>query len=291
MLTRLALGLLWLLHLLPRTLRGRVGEGIGLMLMALGAERRNVVRTNLGLCFPQLDKDGRSRLTRRHFMATGRALADTTVAWWSSADRIRRLAQVEGLEYFMRTVDAGPTIILAPHFVGVDILAIRLSLERDAISMYSHQKNAVFDRFLVSRRTRFRPIRLISRQDGIKPVIRGLREGLPFFFLPDMDFGARDAIFVPFFGVAAATVDALPRLAAITGAAVLPATIRQGRRPADACVVRIHPVWQNYPTGDPIADTRRMNAFIEEHSRDCPEQYYWLHKRFKTRPAGEERFY
>ncbi|MGH8631653.1 MAG: lysophospholipid acyltransferase family protein, partial [Burkholderiales bacterium] len=227
MLTRLALALLWLLHFLPRTLLARLGESIGLALMALGTERRNVVRTNLKLCFPQLDEDGRSRLARRHFMAAGRALADTTIAWWSSADRIRRLAPVEGMDYFLQTVDAGPTIILAPHFVGVDILAIRLSLEHDAISMYSHQKNPVFDRFLVSRRTRFRPNRLASRQDGIKPVIRALRDGLPFFFLPDMDFGPRDAVFVPFFGVAAATVDALPRLAAITGAAVVPVTVRQ----------------------------------------------------------------
>jgi len=291
MLTRLALAVLWLLHLLPRPLLARLGEGIGLLLMAFGAERRNVVYTNLALCFPQLDEAERSRLARRHFRAAGRALADATIAWWSPAERIRRLARVEGFEHFHRAVEAGPTIILAPHFVGVDILAIRLSLEHDAISMYSHQKDPVFDRFLVSRRTRFRPIRLASRQDGIKPVVRALRQGLPLFFLPDMDFGARDAVFVPFFGVTAATVDALPRLAAITRATVLPVIVRQGRRPGEAYVVRFFPTWQNYPTGDAIADTRRMNAFIEAHARDCPEQYYWLHKRFKTRPEGEEKFY
>jgi KDO2-lipid IV(A) lauroyltransferase len=259
--------------------------------MAFGAERRDVVYTNLRLCFPQLTANERERLARRHFMAAGRALADATIAWWSSADTLRRLAKVEGFEHLRAALAHGPTIVLAPHFVGVDILAIRLSLEHDAISMYSHQKNPVLDGFLVSRRTRFRPIRLASRQDGIKPVIRALREGLPFFFLPDMDFGPRDAVFVPFFGVPAATVDALPRLAAITGAAVLPVTVTQGRRPGETYVVRFHPVWQNYPTGDLIADTRRMNAFIEEHARACPEQYYWLHKRFKTRPQGGEKFY
>jgi KDO2-lipid IV(A) lauroyltransferase len=291
MLTRFALGILWLMHFLPRPLLARLGEGIGLLLMALGAERRNVVRTNLALCFPRLDEEARTRLALRHFMAAGRALAETTIAWWSTAEQLRALAKVEGLDYFLTTLDSGPTIILAPHFVGVDILAIRLSLEHDASSMYSHQKDPVFDRFLVSRRTRFRPIRLFSRQDGIKPVIRTLREGLPFFFLPDMDFGPRDAVFVPFFGVPAATVSALPRLAEITGAAVLPVTIAQGRRAGEAYVVRVHRVWQDYPSGDPIADTRRMNAFIEEHARDFPEQYYWLHKRFKTRPEGQEKLY
>lgn len=291
MLTRLALGILWLLHFLPRPLLAKLGEGIGLLLMAFGTERRNVVLTNLALCFPQFGEAERSQLARRHFRAAGRALAEATIAWWSSAERIRHLARIEGYEHFGRTVQNGPTIILAPHFVGVDILAIRLSLEHDAISMYSHQKNPVFDRFLVSRRTRFRPIRLASRQDGIKPVVRALREGLPFFFLPDMDFGPRDAVFVPFFGVPAATVDALPRLAAITRAVVLPVTVRQGRRPGEAYVVRFHAPWRDYPTGDAIADTRRMNAFIEEQARDCPEQYYWLHKRFKTRPEGEEKVY
>jgi KDO2-lipid IV(A) lauroyltransferase len=291
MLTRLALAFLWLLHFLPRPQLARIGEGIGLALMFLGRERRNVVRTNLKLCFPELKDEDRARLARSHFMAAGRALADSTIGWWSSAHRICQLARVEGLELFHRTLASGPTIILAPHFVGVDILAIRLSIEHDAISMYSQQKNPVFDRFLISRRTRFRPIRLASRQDGIKPIIRGLREGLPFFFLPDMDFGPRDAMFVSFFGVAAATVDALPRLAAVTGAVVLPVTIRLGRRPGEAYVVRVHPVWRDFPTADRVADTRRMNAFIEEIARDCPEQYYWLHKRFKTRPAGEERFY
>jgi KDO2-lipid IV(A) lauroyltransferase len=135
---------------------------------------------------------------------------------------------------------------------------------------------------------RFRPIRLVSRQDGIKPVIRGLREGLPFFFLPDMDYGARHAVFVPFFKVPAATIDALPRLAAATGAKILPVIVTQLRR---GYIIRFFPVWSDYPGADVLRDTARMNEFIEEHARASPEQYYWLHKRFKTRPPGEKRLY
>jgi Kdo2-lipid IVA lauroyltransferase/acyltransferase len=289
MLTRIGLAILWLIHLLPARARAALGTGIGLMMMRLGRERRQVVDTNLRLCFPELSEPARQQLRRRHFMALGRALADTTVAWWSGADRIRKLAPVEGWEHLDGVGDR-PVIVLAPHFVGVDILGIRLSIERNAITIYGHQKDPVFDRFLASRRTRFRPTRLVSRQDGIKPVIRGLRERLPLFFLPDMDFGPRDALFVPFFGVPAATVTALPRLAALTGAAVVPATITQlpyqeGYR------VRLHPAWENYPGGDLAADTRRMNAFVESCAREIPEQYYWVHKRFKSRPPGEDRLY
>lgn len=290
MLTRLVLGLLWLLHFLPPRALARVGQGLGLVLMALGRERRNVVNTNLRLCFPDLDDRARAALARAHFKAVGRALADTTVAWWSSAERVRELATIEGWEHFERANRASAVIVLAPHFVGVDILAIRLSIEHDAMSMYSHQKNPVFDRFLVSRRTRFRPIRLASRQDGIKPVIRGLKARLPLFFLPDMDFGPRDAIFVPFFGVPTATIDAVPRLCALGKALVVPVVIRQNA-PGGGYSVQFFPAWTDYPGGDLRADTARMNAFIEERVRDMPEQYYWLHKRFKTRPQGQERFY
>jgi len=290
MLTRAALALMWLLHFLPPIMLARTGELIGLLFMGLSWERRKVVRTNLQLCFPDQSKTQRSRLVRSHFRAFGRALTETTVAWWSNADQVRALATIEGKEFFDNANRAGPVIVLAPHFVGVEILAIRLSIEENAQSMYSHQKDPVFDRFLVSRRTRFRDIRLASRQDGIKQVVRGLKARLPLFFLPDMDFGPRDAIFVPFFGVLAATIDAVPRLAALTGAAVVPVLIEQ--KPAgQGYQIRFLPQWENYPTRDYRADTLRMNQFIEDCVKAAPEQYYWVHKRFKTRPPGEARIY
>lgn len=290
MLTRTALALMWLLHFLPLTLLARTGELLGLLMMGLARERRNVVRINLELCFPNLSKTRRRRLGRAHFRAFGRALAETSIAWWSGVERVRALATVEGKQHFDEANRAGPVIVLAPHFVGVEILAIRLSIEENAQSMYSHQKNAVFDRFLVSRRTRFRPIRLASRQDGIKPVVRGLKARLPLFFLPDMDFGPRDAMFIPFFGVPAATIDAVPRLAALTGAAVVPVLIEQ-KRAGRGNRIRFLPAWKNYPSRDFPADTLRMNQFIEDCVKAAPEQYYWVHKRFKTRPPGAKRIY
>ena len=119
-------------------------------------------------------------------------------------------------------------------------------------------------------------------------MVRALKNGLPFYYLPDQDFGAKDALFVPFFGIPAATVTALPRIAKLARAAVVPCVTRQTR---DGYVLRFYPAWENYPSGDLADDTRRMNAFIEDRVREMPEQYFWLHKRFKTRPAGEARYY
>ena len=157
-------------------------------------------------------------------------------------------------------------------------------------SVYSQQKDPTFDRVLLHGRTRFVKPVLFSRQEGIRPVIKALREGLPFYYLPDMDFGERDSIFVPFFGVPAATITGLARMAQLARAVVLPAVTTQ--LPGSAgYVLRFYPAWENYPSGDLAADPRRMTAFIEERVREMPEQYYWLHKRFKTRPPGEARFY
>jgi KDO2-lipid IV(A) lauroyltransferase len=131
---------------------------------------------------------------------------------------------------------------------------------------------------------------LFSRQQGIRPLVKAMRRGLPFYYLPDMDFGSRDSIFVPFFDVPAATITGLSRIAHLAGAVVVPAVTRQLAGDA-GYELRFYPAWENFPSENVEADTRRMNAFIEERVREMPEQYYWLHKRFKTRPPGEAKFY
>jgi KDO2-lipid IV(A) lauroyltransferase len=131
---------------------------------------------------------------------------------------------------------------------------------------------------------------MVSRQEGLKPVIKAMKQGLPFYYLPDMDFGARDAEFVPFFGVRAATVTALPRLARLTGAIVIPVITRQ-LPGGQGYVTHLYPAWENFPSSDGYTDTLRMNQFIEARAKEMPEQYFWLHKRFKTRPPGERSFY
>jgi KDO2-lipid IV(A) lauroyltransferase len=287
--TRFAIGLAWLLARLAPAPRRQVCEAIGTAFGWLARERRRVVRVNLRLCFPSLPDAAREELLRRHFRALGRGLALACTAWFGSADEIRAAVRVAGIAN-LGTEPGRPRILFAPHFVSLDTAAIRLSLDHDAVAMYSTQKSAFFDRFLIARRTRFRAIRMIPRTAGVKPVLRALEAGLPLFFQPDLDFGPRDSIFVPFFGVAAATTAALSRLARITGAVVLPVVAEQSADGA-GCIVRIGPPIADFPGANPEADTRRMNAIIEEHVRRIPDQYWWIHKRFKTRPPGEPSVY
>ena len=286
---RFGIFFVWLLHFLPLELLAPVGEGLGILLYRFGRERRRVARINLRLCFPQMPDDEREKLVRRHFRAFGRSVLERGILWWSPKERIQRLVHIEGLEHWQAVQDR-PVIWLAPHFVGLDMGGVRLTSEYPLVSMYSKQKNPVFNDLLLRSRTRFGTSHLVSRQEGIRPVVKQLKAGLPFYYLPDMDYGARDAVFVPFFGVPAATITALSRLAQMTGAAVVPCVTRQ--LPGGAgYVLRFYPAWTDFPGGSAEADTRRMNAFIEDRVLEMPEQYFWLHKRFKTRPEGEARFY
>jgi KDO2-lipid IV(A) lauroyltransferase len=167
---------------------------------------------------------------------------------------------------------------------------VRLTADHPLVSIYSRQKDALFDHLLRHGRTRFGTTTLFSRQDGVRPVVKAMKKGLPFYYLPDQDFGARDAAFVPFFGVPAATITGLSRIARLTGAAVVPAVTRQ-LPGGKGYVLTFYPAWEGFPGASVEEDTRRMNAFIEERVREMPEQYFWLHKRFKTRPPGAPRLY
>jgi KDO2-lipid IV(A) lauroyltransferase len=283
---RIGLALVWLLRLLPLRLLAGLGSGLGIVLYAAGAERRRIALTNLELCFPHLTSRARKRIARAHFMALARSFLEHGILWWSSEQAVRRLVRLEGEEHW-RAAAGRPIIVLAPHFVGCEMGGIRIHLDHPMATMYARQRSAAIDAVLLHGRTRFNEARVYSRQDGIRPVVKALRSGLPLFYLPDMDLGARDAVFVPFFGVQAATVTALSRLAAISNAVVLPCITRQ-LPGSNGYVARLYPPWAAFPSADPVADARRMNAFIEERVLEMPEQYYWVHKRFKTRPPDEK---
>ncbi|MDP1680268.1 MAG: lipid A biosynthesis acyltransferase [Burkholderiales bacterium] len=286
---RVAIFCLWLLHFLPLALLNPIGQGVGLLFYALGRERREVARTNLRLCFPELSEPEREWRVRQHFRAFGRSFLERGILWWSSAARLKRLVRIEG-EAHWQAVRGKPVILLAPHFVGLDMGGSRLSIDAQVASLYSKQKNPLVDRLLLQGRRRFNTPRLFSRQDSVRSVVKAVRDGTPFYYLPDMDFGARDSIFVPFFGVPAATITGVSRLARLADARVVPAVTRQ-LPGGQGYVLKFYPAWENFPSGDIAADTRRVNAFIEERVLEMPEQYYWLHKRFKTRPEGEKKLY
>ncbi len=286
---RLGLGLIWLLHFLPLAVLSRIGAALGMLLYALARARRHVVLTNLKLCFAELPDGARRELARRHFRAFGRNLLEHGILWWSSKDGVHQLVRVEGLEHW-RGIEDRPVILLAPHFIGLDMGGIRLAADFRLNSVYSRQKSTAFDEILIHGRTRFGHTTLFARQDGIRPMVKSLKSGEPFYYLPDMDLGGRDSVYAPFFGVKAATITGLSRIAQLAGAVVVPCVTRQ--LPGGAgYAVRLYPAWSDFPSGDLEADARRMNAFIEERVREMPEQYYWLHQRFKTRPPGEPNPY
>ena len=283
---QLVRALLWLVHLLPFCLMRAIALPMGwLFYLALG-RRRKIGLTNLQLCFPDWSAAKRQQTLRQHFVQMCSVILAYSILLWGSPSRIRNLVRVEGFEHFEAVADR-PIIILAPHFIGLDFGASVFRLERSGASMYSQQRG-VFHDISLQIRSRFNQPTLIKRTEGIRPVVRALKQKLPFYYLPDQDLGAKESIFAPFFGIQTATVPALAKLAAVSGAAVIPViTTLQG----NGFVSRYYPAWDHYPSNDTLQDTSRMNAFIEQIAREYPSQYYWLHRRFKTRPEGEDSVY
>lgn len=289
MLTRFLLFLLWLLHWLPLPWLARIGNGLGRVLYLVGRERRQVALINLRLCFPDMLEADRRDLVRRHVMAFARSVLERGIAWWASPERLRKLIRFEGTEH-LEAVAGRPILLMVPHFTALDMGWTRFTLDYPMAAMYANQKNPVFNAAMFRGRLRFGDPVAMSRQQGLRAVVKALKKGRLCFYLPDQDYGPKDALFVPFFGVPAATIVGVSRVARMADAAVLPCYVRaleggQGYR------VEIQPAWDNFPTDDLAADTRRVNAAIEQAVLTMPEQYFWLHKRFKTRPEGEASFY
>ena len=291
MTTRALLTLLWLLHWLPLGVQAWLGNGLGRAGWLFAASRRKVALRNLELCFPELRAAERERLAREHFRWLGRSLLERGLLWYASAARLRRLIQVEGDVQLAERSDR-PVMWLAPHFMGLDVAGVSVLLfqRRKAISIYQAQSDPVMDAALRRGRLRFGNAEIFSRDQAARALVRAIRKGDAFFNLPDMDFGTRDAAFVPFFGVPAVTLLAPSRLSKALDMVVQPvvAEILPGGR---GYRVRYEAPWSDFPSNDPVADAARMNEWIASEVRRNPSQYYWVHKRFKTRPPGQASLY
>jgi Kdo2-lipid IVA lauroyltransferase/acyltransferase len=284
---RFALFVLWVMRWLPQRWVAAIGRVLGSLLFRWG--RRRVTLINLRKCFPDKTEEERIAIGRGVFQSLARATLDLGHLWYAPVDEAVSRVTLIDKHFFDEWRGKAPIIVLAPHFVGLDIGGAKFSREYpEAFSMYSEQKNKVFDRALRRARQRWNGADLITRQQGLRPVLKALKEKRQFYYLPDMDFGAKDAVFADFFGVKTATVTALSRLCQITGAKVVPLITQQTDVGYEA---RFYAAWENFPSEDPAADARRMNAFLEDRILEMPDQYFWVHKRFKTRPPGEESFY
>ncbi len=290
--SRMAIALLWLLHWLPLPLLSAMGHGLAWMLYRLASKRRRIAERNLELTMPQMSALQRKQLVREHFTWLTRSLLERGVLWFASPSRLKRLITVEGDVSLADTSDK-PVMWLVPHFVGLDIagLAAMLYVNQRFVSMYQRQTNAVFDEVVRQGRTRLGKCDIYPR-GNVRALLRCIREGMPFFNLPDMDFGSRDSVFVPFFGVIAATLTAPARMAASEGMLVQPVVTRILPR-GQGYVVRFEKPWLDWPANDASdeANAAEMNKRFETLIKAQAAQYLWVHKRFKTRPHGEPSLY
>jgi Kdo2-lipid IVA lauroyltransferase/acyltransferase len=286
------LALLWAVHWLPLGVQAALGRAIGGLLHAVARRRRAIALRNLELCFPGWPSERRAALVREHFGWLGRSLVERGLLWWAPGERLKRLIHVEGDVDFAEKHD-GPVMWLVPHFMGLDVagMATQLFQPRQVASIYQRQSNPVFDARMRAGRLRFGKAEIFSRHEKALPLVRAIKRGAVFFNLPDMDFGAKDAAFVSFFGVPAATLLAPARMAAGMKLTVQPIIAEmlpggQGYR------VRFLPPWTDFPgADDEVAATRRINAFIEGEIERVPAQYLWVHRRFKTRPPDDPKLY
>ena len=285
------LAFLWLFHWLPLAWQAAAGTSLGRIAFHVVSARRKVALRNLALCFPEMAPTDRTGLAKRHFRWLGRSLLERGLLWYASPQRLRRLIQVEGDVTLAERSDK-PVMWLAPHFMALDVAgaSVLLFQKRKGISIYQQQSDPVLDAALRRGRLRLGNAEIFSRDEAGKALLRAIRRGDAFFNLPDMDFGTRDAAFVPFFGVPATTLLAPSRMARALDMIVQPvvAEILPG---GAGYRVRFEAPWTDFPSDDALADSARINRWIESEIRCNPAQYLWVHRRFKTRPAGEPSLY
>jgi KDO2-lipid IV(A) lauroyltransferase len=287
---QLAIGMLKLCALLPYGLIARVGDGLGWLLYQVPSQRKHIVHINLKLCFPEWNDARRAAVAQKHFQHAIRSYLERSFQWFASAEKLEKLIQVDS-EVDLTDPDMPPTLLLGFHFVAIEAASIFInySLRRQCGALYQPMSNPQFDEVAKAARGRFGSD-MASRADSARIVLRWLRDRKPVMLGADMDHGMRNSTFVPFFGVPACTLTAVGRLAKAGHAQVLP-FIGEVLPDYKGYRLKVFKPWDHYPTGDDEADARRMNAFLEEQIPLMPEQYYWVHKRFKTRPPGEPGVY
>ncbi len=283
MLSQLGIGLMHLLARLPLAWLRALGGLLGWLLYALVIPRRRVASVNLRLCFPELSNRQIRMLVRQTFVRFTQAWLDRGWLWHGAPELVRKRLRLTGALDDLQGSD--PVVIFAPHFVGLDAgwTALTQQLGRRLSTIYTDQSNKVLDAWMLRGRQRFGQARLFGRIEGVKVLLAALRAGDPLYLLPDMNFGPEESVFVPFYGISAATVPSLSRFARLGRAKVVPVVTRMTGQGYE---VQVLPSWKGFPTGDALADTALMNRRLERLIDSMPEQYFWVHKRFKDRPPG-----
>lgn len=288
---RLVVGLLWLLHWLPLPLLAAVGQGLGRVLWWTARSRRHIALTNLALCFPERSQAQRRELAKAHFGWLTRSILERSLLLFASAARLRRLIHIEGDIGLAEREQLG-VMWLMPHFVGLEFVGPTLMLfqGRPGVDVYQKQSNPVFDAALLKARTRFGQAILIDRAAGVRPVMRAIQAGAGFVNGADMDFGLKDAAFVPFFGVPASTLLSPARMARTLGLRIQPIVISMLPR-GKGYVARVMDPPPGMDDPDSVQAAAAFNRWLQARILEQPEQYLWVHRRFKTRPDGQPPVY
>ncbi|WP_286916972.1 MULTISPECIES: lipid A biosynthesis lauroyl acyltransferase [Pseudomonas] len=287
----LGLGGLWLVVQLPYGALLRLGRWLGLGMYRVASERRRVAARNLELCFPQMPPVERKRLLKENFASTGIAFFEMAMSWWWPKARLAKLAHIEGLEHLQAAQrDGEGAILMALHFTTLEIGAALLGQRHTIDGMYREHRNALFDFVQRQGRERHNLDSLAVEREDVRGMIKLLRKGRAIWYAPDQDYGAKQSIFVPLFGIEAATVTATTHFARLGKARVIPFT---QRRLEDGSGYRLvlHPPLEGFPGESEAADALRINQWVEQAVTECPEQYLWAHRRFKSRPTGAPKLY
>ncbi|WP_438869319.1 lipid A biosynthesis lauroyl acyltransferase [Pseudomonas sp. L1(2025)] len=287
----LGLGLLWLITQLPYRALLTIGRLLGAGMYRVATDRRRIAARNLELCFPEKSAKERKRLLKENFASTGIAFFEMAMSWWWPKARLARLAHVEGLEHLKQAhLDGKGVILMALHFTTLEIGAALLGQKHTIDGMYREHGNPLFDFIQRRGRERHNLDSLAVERDDVRGMLKLLRSGRAIWYAPDQDYGAKQSIFVPLFGIQAATVTATSKFARLGKALVMPFT---QERLADGSGYRlvIHPPLTDFPGESDEVDCLRINQWVEASVRECPEQYLWTHRRFKSRPPGEAKLY
>ena len=285
--TWLSLGLWRLVIFLPFPILIAIGWCLGIILFLIPSSRKHVARKNIEICFPDLTQKQKESLLLKNFINLGLAVIETGIGWWWSIKRLSRIVHFEGLEHLD---SENGVLLLGIHYTTLEIGAASILLRRQMDGMYREHKNEVFNYVqLMGRRSKSNQCILYERRD-VRSMMKALKNGRTVWYGPDQDYGIVQGMFVPFFGTEAATVTGTSRFARVSDADVVPFShIRLPR--AEGYKVVIYPKLENFPSEDLKQDTTRINAEIERLIMIKPDQYLWVHRRFKNRPEGDKDLY
>jgi len=287
----LGFALLWLLSQLPYAALLKLGRALGALVYRVAHSRRKIVQRNLELCFPELNPKQREQLAKENFASTGIAVFEMAISWFWPLSRLRKLGRIEGLEHLKQAQQQGQGVILmAAHFTTLEIGAALLGGQHSIDGMYRTHKNPLFDWLQRNGRERHNAQSLAIEREDVRGALRLLRQGRALWYAPDQDYGRKHSLFVPLFGVTAATVTATSSFARLGKARVLPFTQERLEGGSGYRLV-VHPPFEDFPGASEEADCLRINQWLEAVIREHPEQYLWAHRRFKTRPEGEPSLY